>query len=212
MRWWIALLLLTSQCLWALPLMAAPPQPPTLARTHRAALRFHGLDERLDRWSRRARLSNLLPSVEVQAAWQTDRDEGTQYREDQLFDATSLSRRDSVRQERDQEQSRRQTYGVKLRFEPGALIFDARELQAARHAHQLAMHRAKLLDQISELYHQRQKTALELALTPITQLHERQLLELELSHHDARLDALTGGWWSAHRPAPKPSKPEHSPS
>ncbi|MEC9442198.1 MAG: hypothetical protein VYE40_13925 [Myxococcota bacterium] len=42
---------------------------PMLGDVHRAALRFHGLDGNLDHWSRRARLTGLMPTVELQAGW-----------------------------------------------------------------------------------------------------------------------------------------------
>ena len=174
---------------------------PMLGDVHRAALRFHGLDGNLDHWSRRARLTGLMPTVELQAGWRGEQDRETSYREDQRFDAlgaSSIASRDQVRNELDHGSSTQQTYGIKLRLDPGALVFDPRELQAARHAHTLALHRARLLDTVSELYFDRERARTRLATCLPVRSEECVLLSIEILEYDARIDAMTGGWWSEH--------------
>lgn len=177
-------------------------QTPALGDVHRATLRFHGLDGNLDRWSRRARLTGLMPTIELQAGWRGEQDRETSYREDQRFDAlgassaSTIASRDQVRNELDHGSSTQQTYGLKLRLDPGALVFDPRELQAARHAHQLALHRSRLLDRVSELYFDRERARARHASCRPVQSEECELLFIEILQSDARLDALTGGWWS----------------
>ena len=197
----------SAQSLTPTPTTSAAPE---LGDVHRAALRFHGLDGDLDRWSRRARLTGLVPSIELQAGWRGQQDRETTYREDQRFDAlgaASIASRDQVRNELDHGSSSQQTYGIKLRLDPGALIFDQRELQSSRHAHQLALHRSRLLDRISDLYFERERARTEHARCRPRSSDTCHLLLIDVRHHDARLDALTGGWWSEHlKPAPAAQK------
>lgn len=182
------------------PASAAQPgaedRAPDVERVQRAALRYHGLDGQLDRWSRRARMSNLIPQVELRTTWQLQRDQVMEYREDQLFDELNQARLDAARNELEDSRERRDQYGVRLRFDLGGLVFDRRELQAQREARALAREHRALLLTVTQLYHERRRELARLRELPEDEPELRRAQALEVERCEAELDALTGGWFS----------------
>lgn len=166
----------------------------------RAALSYHGLsDVSHHRAIRRARLSNLVPRLELRSTWQRQLDDQIDYREDQVFDELGAAARDTARNDLSTGRAARDTYGVQLQFDLGGLIFDRRELDLARLSDQRQEDRRKVLAQVNRVYFDLRRHERELELLPEDDLEERLVHEVEAARCEADLDALTGGWYSRHR-------------
>ena len=170
-----------------------PPEPSPREVT-RAALRASGLLHDPG-WTPRMRLSHLIPEIDVRGGWDQRRDDALDYREDQTLNGVGALRRDFVRQEQDISEQRRTTYQLRLRWRLSGLVFDPRELQAARHAETLRLARRRLEAEVLKVYFERRQRQVERALLGPDMDDERCALDVEIAWRTARLDALTRGWF-----------------
>lgn len=162
---------------------------PTLEQVRRAALHYAGLAERPDRaWSRRTRLAGLLPVVTVRVVHDTHRDE-------------ELSRSSTGAQRLDLSDDQDTTLEARAVWRLDRLVFDESELRAAQASWRLHHERLALLAQVTSLYFQRRKLQLT---APATDPGRSALEQLALAELTAQLDALTGGYFSAHLGPDKP--------
>ncbi|MEM1348248.1 MAG: hypothetical protein AAGI01_06830 [Myxococcota bacterium] len=201
----IATALLFLYTLWANP---AQPEPavrlleqlssgePQVGEVQRMALAYHRLDGALDVWSRRARWSGAAPDLEVRTTWQHTDGDTLEYREDQVRGDTGLMLRDFVQNDLEQARQRRRITIVRARVELGRLVFEPREIQAAREASRRRLDRDRLLVRVAQVYHARRADQVRYALTPEEDVESRVLLLVEIQEHTATLDALTGGRFS----------------
>lgn len=167
---------------------------PSPREVTRAALRASGLLRPTD-WTSRMRLSHLIPEVDVRGGWDQRRDDALDYREDQTLDGIGALRRDFVRQEQDIREQRRQTYQVRLRWQLSGLVFDPRELQAARHDEATRQARRRLEAEVLKVYFERRRRLVERTTLGPDMDDERRALDVEIAWRTARLDALTRGWF-----------------
>lgn len=169
---------------------------PDVREVQRAALRATGLrNAKNRRWARRARLSHVLPEVRGEVAWLDQRDVEYSYREDIETEREGIvteSRNDYVDDAR-----LRGVYAVRLEWDLSGLVFDADELDAAKAAERRHVARAELLQMVTDLYYERRRWQIELALTPRSHVRPRIEAQLEIDRATAKLDAFTGGWFSA---------------
>jgi len=214
----IATALLLLYALWANPTQPEPAVrlleqlsagEPRVSEVQRMALVYHGLDGQLDVWSRRARWSGAAPDIEVRTTWQHTHEDTRDYREDQVRDDAGLMLRDFVQNDLRDQQQRRRTTVVRARLELGRLVFEPREIQAAREASRRQLERDRLLVRIAEVYHTRRAHQVRYALTPEDDVESRVLLLVEIQEHTAALDALTGGRFSRAVRAMTPNHTTH---
>ncbi|QDG49771.1 hypothetical protein FIV42_03165 [Persicimonas caeni] len=170
---------------------------PSVAQTRSAALRANGYSRGdLDEWSSRARWSHLLPDVEGEVAWLDQRDKEARYREDLETAETGAMYRDSARNDFVDDTRLRTIYAVELEWDLSGLIYDKSEPTIAREVRRRRDARRELLVEVGEAYYLRRRYLTELILTPTTEWKKRIELRLEADRQTARLDALTGGWFS----------------
>jgi hypothetical protein len=168
---------------------------PEVRQVQQAALRATGLtnaDEH--RWASRARLAHILPEVRGEVAWLDQRDTEISYREDIEADSGELvtdSRNDYVDDAR-----LRGVYAVRLEWDLSGLVFDPDELDAAKAAERRHIARAELLQMVTDIYFERRRWQLELALIPRTHVRPRIEAQIEVERATAKLDAFTAGWFS----------------
>ncbi len=171
-------------------------EEPGVAEVRRAALRASGLALQGDAWTARMRRSHLIPEIDVRGGWDQRRDDTLDYREDQASDGFGTLRRDFVRQEHDLTEQRRATYQIRLHWRLSGLVFDPRELTAARHDQAIREARRRLEAQVIQVYFERRRRWVEREMLGPDMEDERAALDVEISWRTARLDALTRGWFS----------------
>jgi hypothetical protein len=181
----------------------AAPHEPTERQTRAAALRHARLAGPLDTWSDRARLANLVPTLELRATATRRHDAQTEYREDQVRDANGDFFVDDARQDVDRLWREGDGLVLRARLDLGRAIFDPAELQAARVTDQLRQRRAALGARVAELYWRRRGHLARLRLTDPDDLERRVELLALISRDTASLDALTGDWFSRSCEAPR---------
>lgn len=169
---------------------------PSVEEVQQAALRASGYDQGdMDRWSSRARWSHALPEVRGEAAWLDQRDLQARYREDLESTEQGSLFRDRADNDFYDDARLRSVYQVDLEWDLGGLVYDRSEVTIAREVRMRRRARSQLLEDVSEAYYQRRKYLMEWMLTPKEQWRERLDLRLEIEHHTALIDALTGGWY-----------------
>ncbi len=174
----------------------AVPNEPTERQTRAVALRYAGLSGELDPWSGRARLSNLIPTLELRATSTRRRDAQTEYREDQVRDANGDFYIDDARQDVDRLWREGDGLTLRARVDLGRVIFDPAELQSARLVEQLRARRARLGERVAQVYWARRRLIARLRLADPDELEERVDLLADVAQHTAELDALTGDWFT----------------
>lgn len=172
-------------------------QEPSVDRVRQVALQANGYgQDDLDRWSSRARWSHLLPEVEGEVAWLDQRDRETSYQEDLETNDSGTMYRDSARNDFVDDSRLRTIYAVELEWDLSGLVYDRSEPTIAREVRRRREARRDLLVAVGEAYFQRRRYLSEFLLTPKAQWRKRMDLRLEADRQTARLDAMTGGWFS----------------
>ncbi|MGM0556207.1 MAG: hypothetical protein ACQEVA_07495, partial [Myxococcota bacterium] len=92
----------------------------------------------------------------------------------------------------------RGVYAVRLEWDLSGLIYDPEELDAAKATERRYMARAELLQLVTDLYYERRRWQIELALIPRTHVRPRIEARLNVDRATAKLDAFTAGWFSKH--------------
>lgn len=192
--WLLTLLIPVGLLAQTRPLEQASARP-DVRQVQAAALRAAGLraaDQQ--RWSARARLAHLLPTVRGEAAWLDQRDLEISYREDIEIDGEARvtdSRNDYIDDAR-----LRALFALRLEWNLAGLIFTDDELDAARARERRHAARQNLIEQVTELYFQWRHAHLAWAQAPAEPEAQREALALEVARLTAHLDGLTRGWFS----------------
>lgn len=170
---------------------------PSVAEVRRQALRATGYQAGdLDEWSSRARWSHLLPDVQGEVDWLDQRDSEARYREDLDTSDTGQMLRDSARNDFIIDGRLRTIYALEVEWDLSGLIYDKSEASIAREVRRRREARQKLLEEVGEAYYRRRRYLIEWLLTARAKWRERLDLRLEVDRQTARLDAMTGGWFS----------------
>lgn len=178
-------------------LLDAFDDEPSVRRVQQRALDRAGLDRKsVRRWPRRARIANLLPEVKGELGWLDQRDTELQYREDIVTDESGEMYRDDARNDFADDKRLRRLYSVEAEVDLGGLIFDRDEIAAARELRHREALRQKLLARVTDLYFDRRKKQILRRATPPGNWRKRLQMELEIRRMTARIDGLTGGWFS----------------
>jgi len=185
----------------------APWTDPPVRQVQRQALHYLALapSRMRELWDAAGR-SALYPAVSLRGDWGRDRDHGID--DDEAF----LS--GAKRYLRDRDRSEGEDYGVSLElsWDLGEAVFNPERIDVSREARLVAQLRDDVLDEIDQLYFERQRVLASLA-APEPEASETAL-RLRAAELASGLDAWTGGWFSeqlAHRDSAGPSLPEQEP-
>lgn len=179
---------------------ALEAREPDVAQTRAAALRHAGLlDAGEDRWTSRARLSALAPSLwELQTTWQQQQDSNLTTRDDLDRVTDQLDTR--LTDHQGQEDTLR--LSMQLRWELRGLIYSPDELNISRERARLADQRRALEEEVTRLYFARRRLQAAARLAPPSDWAQAADLRLQERELTDRLDLLTGGWFTRPNPTP----------
>ena len=152
-------------------------------------------DERPDRWTRRARLSHLLPRVQGQTNWLDQRDRQDQFRENIDADEVGAYGPDNAQHLWRDNLRFRSIYSLRLDFDLSQIVYSSDEMAIQREIRNRWSMRDDLVDQVTELYFARRRLQLHARLFPHEDPQARLDRHLKLQALTARIDALTGGWF-----------------
>ena len=169
---------------------AAASGDPPVGAVHRAALRHLALEpSRMRELAEAAGRSAWLPELSVGV----DYEEGRGRRRD--FDEAFVSGQTRFLLDRDESRFRDTGVFLELEWDLGRVIFHPDRLDVSRESRLVAQLRDDVLDELTQLYFERQRVLAELAAGPAdAPPTELQLRAAELA---AGIDAWTGGWFSA---------------
>jgi hypothetical protein len=161
---------------------------PSVVEVQRRALRYLDLDgRRMARLWRGVRRRGWLPTVELRGG--RGRDALLQRRSDQVF--SSGATRQLYDETRDGQRSL--DVDVVLRWDLGDVAYHPETIDVSKEAREVVELRDEVLDEVTQLYFDRQRVRLSLATA---NPEDAALLRLRLRELSAGLDSWTGGWWS----------------
>lgn len=152
-------------------------------------------DDRPDRWTRRARLSNLLPQIQGQVSWLDQRDRQDRFREDIDADDDGQYERNRAQHLWRDDLRLRAIYSARLDFDLAELVFSSDEIRIQRELRQRWRMRDDIIDEVTELYFARRRLQLHVELFPDVAPEVMLDRLLEINALTARLNSLTGGWF-----------------
>ena len=169
---------------------------PDVYQVQQAALQHRGLaSDKPDRWTRRARLSTLLPQVQGQASWLDQRDQRNRFRENISADDDGIYERNHAQHYLYDDLRLRGLYSLRLTFNLSELIYHRQELNIQREVRAQWSARDDRIQQITELYFARRRYQLYQRLLPTDDMQENLDRHLAIEALTARIDAATGGWF-----------------
>jgi hypothetical protein len=163
---------------------------PPVTHVQQRALRYLELEpHRMQRLWRGAGRSGLYPELSVHGDYDRGRDRTFDY--DQSFVSGEM------RHLYDRDTSRDEEYGVSLElsWDLGVAVFNPEHVDISREARLVAQLRDDVLDEINQLYFERQRVLASLDAPPPDT--SPALLQLRAAELASGLDAWTGGWFSA---------------
>ena len=188
----------------AVPLDATPrrtPEPapgPGIQQVHLAALSYLRLQpSRFDGLRRGLSRRGWLPVLDVDVGARRDSGRGVD------FDQSFVSGETRFLTDRDRDRGRQVDLGIRLSWDLGDTAFDPDAIDVSREARAVIELRDEVLDEITQLYFERQRVLAELARLEDRSGPEGQRLRLRAGELAAGIDAWTGGWFSRHA-APVP--------
>lgn len=199
-------LLLTSSSAWALnsadaqrleAALDAFAHEPTVDDVQRHVLRRRQLrDDDIDPWTGRARFAGAIPQIQGQISWLDQRDQRNRFRENITANDAGFYEPNYAQNYMYDDLRLRAIYSLRLTFDLGKLAFSSRELAIARQVQD--RHRAAddAVEEVTELYFARRQRQVEELLQRDDDLERALARRLEIESLTARIDALTGGWFS----------------
>jgi len=171
-------------------LIRPPRTDPPVAHVQRRALRYLELEpHHMQALWRAAGRRGLFPELAVRGDYGRDRDGARDY--DQTFTSGA------TRHLYDRDRSRGEDYGValELSWDLGDAVFQPDRIDISREARLVAQLRDDVLDEINQLYFERQRVLASIEAPPPDASPAALLLRAE--ELASGLDAWTGGWFSA---------------
>lgn len=178
-------------------LLARFDHEPSVRDVQQRALEYAGVAELdLDVWTRRARLSNLMPRLQGQAAWLDQKDVQVRYRENFSTDDDGLVIADPSQNNVYDDSRIRSLYSLRVSLDLPGLLFDRSEPQIAREVRSRHQQREDALRRVTDLYFERRHRQILSLVVPAAQWERRLELEMQVRALTAQIDALTGGWFA----------------
>ncbi len=169
------------------------PRDPELARVHRRTLERLGLEPReIDRLWRGLRRRGWLPSVTLHGG--VDYGSGQTRDYDESFSYGQLNRLN----DRNWDRSTGYDARIALSWDFADLAYSPEAVDLSREARQVIGLRDNVLDEINQLYFDRQRALRALSAYADWSDPEAASLRLRALELAAGLDAWTGGWFSSH--------------
>lgn len=175
---------------------------PAFERVLSEAISAQGYQQLDETMGRRARLSNVLPKVEVELGADRDTLRQDRYREDFNRGVDYPFMRDFMRQDVEERSAQGQSIKLRLRLELGKLIYDPQEVAIRRLMAQERKAREQLIEVVAQLYWRRRHHQLERRLLPVDDLEGRLHHTIEIELMGAQLNGLTRGWFYRAHQAP----------
>ena len=173
---------------------------PPIGAVQKRALAYVSLEPRRMRelWDAAGRRA-WAPEIDVRGDWGTDRDRQWSYDETFVSGATHPLW--------DREHSRGDGYGVSvgLSWDLGDAVFNLDQIDVSREARLVIQLRDDVLDEVNQLYFERQRVLASLDAPPPEE--PVALLRLRATELASGLDAWTGGWFSEQITSNGPSHP-----
>jgi hypothetical protein len=174
----------------ALRAAVAASEDPPVAWVQQQALRYLALEPgQMRRLWRAAGRSGLYPELSVRGDFGHDFDRGRDY--DEAFLSGGMRRL----QDRDRSESDGYGVTVELSWDLGVAAFNPEHVDVSREARLVAQLRDDVLDEINQLYFERQRVLASIEAPPPDTTPA--LLRLRADELASGLDAWTGGWFSA---------------
>lgn len=141
--------------------------------------------ELVERWLRSSRQAYLLPKLDLHYRKQLDASD------DYIYDSSARSMlTDTTLDDND-------AYEVQLEWRLDKLVMSSERIRAIDQAQELVKLRDRVLEEVTRVYFDRRELQVAMLLDPADTLEGRVAAELALQELTARLDALTGGGFSA---------------
>lgn len=185
-----------------IPLLAAfaavlTPAPaagePSLDTVREVALAHAGLDTPPDRWSARSRWRNAVPQLRATFGRLDQWDEQVRFDEWLATDDDGAIIFDAAKNQDESGRRTRFDVTVQATLDLGGLVFDPHELVSAREERARLDARYRLVELVHATYLERRDAVEDLARL---QGDARHHLRRRIRRLEARLDGLTGGWFS----------------
>ena len=181
------------------------PSEPAIVDVQAAALEHHGLDRGEAReWKKRARLSALLPRLELRYDRRVKDYVDVNVTENVYVGSSGVTVGPNEGKY-SQNSNNDQNIGVRAVWQLGGIVFNTDQLAISREARSLMHERMTLTAQVNKHYHERRRLIgiideLERGILSHgmkgTPQHELFLARVRLAEETAFLDGLTGGWFS----------------
>jgi hypothetical protein len=179
-------------------LLARFEDEPSVRDVQRAARRHGRHDETaLEHGRARARWSNLVPVVDGELAWLARNGTEWNFQEDLATTDDGDFRHDEASNEYADDENQRRSYSLELEFDLRGLVFDESEIDVVRERREQRRARSERVVEVTKLYFERRKRQVRRLLTPRDEWRKRLKLALAIRRYTARIDALTGGWFSS---------------
>ena len=167
---------------------------PPIEHVQRVALEFLELEGRwVDDMRAGVRRRGWLPRVTLRAGLEQERESNVDF--DQSFSSGA------VRNLVDRDRGHSDDFDLSLSFtwDLADLAYHPEQVDVSVEARQLLKLRDDVLDELNQLYFERQRVLLELSTRSDLSAAERMQLRLRAAELAAGIDAWTGGWFSRSR-------------
>jgi len=150
----------------------------------------------VERWLRSSRTFATLPELTLEYKMKDGWDQGFDYK---AADGTelSLASQEPVALINDAGTDQDVEYKVRARWELDKILLSSERIRVLSEAQDIAKLRDNVLTDVTELYFERRRLQAELLLNPSSDLSTRVRDRLKLMELSARIDAFTGGAFSA---------------
>lgn len=150
----------------------------------------------VERWLKSSRTFATLPELTLEYKMKDGWDQGFDYK---AADGTelSLASQEPVALLNDAGADQDVEYKVRARWELDKIVLSSERIRVLSEAQDIAKLRDNVLTDVTELYFERRRLQAELLLNPSSDLSTRVRDQLKLMELSARIDAFTGGAFSA---------------